>query len=517
MEKIKIKKQRVMDSHTYYIAPTGSDTEGNGTIASPFKTLKHVSSIIRDNAIIYIRGGSYPSDIIVSHHLDSPNITYIAYNKETPKFFSKNPGEPAISIYANGIILSRVVVDYSIHCGIFVWNCSDITIEHCNIQKCHRGGIYIGSNLSKIQNKNIIIRHNNITNTSLTYNENGISDYTSPAALVLNRALHSTIISNNIYENYGRGIVVCNCIETNVQGNDIRDNMIAGLYIDSSSRLIIEKNYIYNTNNSKKFYIDQIPMSGIFVSNKTRIPFIPNNNITIKNNIFNQYGYGMNFTNEDGQFVLEHLFIAHNTFYNGYKEAIKVVGVVHTKDVRIINNIFDNSNSSSNSGSSNSSNSGIGSNNGGSGNTSSGTTITTSVVNKNITNNKTNSMIATNVNSSCSNTLDDVDTSFLSDIKCYYNGWSTVPTSLGGYGDVISDSKLLSNRSYDNNDKLEKYKLKEESPMRDCGYYLEEVIDDMWGNPRQIPYCLGAHELTTTPYNHYFLDTKYKNQYPSHF
>lgn len=90
--------------HTYYVAPTGSDTNA-GTMASPFLTVQFAQSVAVPGDLIYIRGGTYTmssSQIAFDDGLYSC-VTYL--NKSgtvgAPIEYRAYPGEVPIFDYKN--------------------------------------------------------------------------------------------------------------------------------------------------------------------------------------------------------------------------------------------------------------------------------------------------------------------------------------------------------------------------------------------------------------------------------
>ena len=80
----------------YFIAPTGSDASGDGSIANPYETITKAQSVASSGDTVYLRGGTYyleTSDITYSfsawdsvNHITNNGISYIAYQGEIPIF-----------------------------------------------------------------------------------------------------------------------------------------------------------------------------------------------------------------------------------------------------------------------------------------------------------------------------------------------------------------------------------------------------------------------------------------------
>jgi len=85
--------QSVALATTYYVAPTGSDSN-SGTLSSPFKSITKAQSVASSGDTVYLRGGTYSSFTIAGsdsnynyvHQISKSGIHYTAYPGETPVF-----------------------------------------------------------------------------------------------------------------------------------------------------------------------------------------------------------------------------------------------------------------------------------------------------------------------------------------------------------------------------------------------------------------------------------------------
>ncbi|MCP4372928.1 MAG: right-handed parallel beta-helix repeat-containing protein [Deltaproteobacteria bacterium] len=78
---------------TYYISPTGNNTTGDGSIGTPWATLKKVEASISAGDTVYCRGGTYVNhpSVVWNVPASSENpITIIAFPDETPVFSRQN-------------------------------------------------------------------------------------------------------------------------------------------------------------------------------------------------------------------------------------------------------------------------------------------------------------------------------------------------------------------------------------------------------------------------------------------
>jgi len=73
---------------TYYVASTGSDGTNTGTMASPWRTVRHAASVTQPGDTVYIRGGNYTEGVssIPRSGTSAAWITFSAYPGELPIF-----------------------------------------------------------------------------------------------------------------------------------------------------------------------------------------------------------------------------------------------------------------------------------------------------------------------------------------------------------------------------------------------------------------------------------------------
>jgi parallel beta-helix repeat protein len=85
--------------HTYYVSPTGSDTN-TGTIDSPFLTVQHAQSVAVAGDMVYLRGGTYSMSNAQISNDDGlySSVTYLnkSGTASAPIEYSAYPGEKPI-------------------------------------------------------------------------------------------------------------------------------------------------------------------------------------------------------------------------------------------------------------------------------------------------------------------------------------------------------------------------------------------------------------------------------------
>jgi parallel beta-helix repeat protein len=110
--------------HTYYVSPTGSDTD-SGTVKAPFQTVQRAQTATVPGDIVYIHGGNYlvPSTQIVKtdgtyaycNYLDksgtaTARIQYLAYPGEKPVFDYSNVKPVGLRVTAFFVKASYITI-----------------------------------------------------------------------------------------------------------------------------------------------------------------------------------------------------------------------------------------------------------------------------------------------------------------------------------------------------------------------------------------------------------------------
>ena len=239
--------------NTYYISPTGSDTTGNGTLASPWGSLKKAHDNLSPGDTVYARGGTYENSAgqdmqgarWTASGIPGSPITIAAYPGETPVFHRASGGQHFLILRVvdsapRGVGIQYVTIDgLTIDgyqnavamrgCRSFInnttWSYADCAAEEGHPDPQYR------------HVDNIIIRNNHIINST----EHGIY----PGAQVRNLEIYNNRIENP----GGHGIHLFH--ETGVIGGEIYNNVVSGgkvgigVYTEANG-VNVYNNTIYN-------------------------------------------------------------------------------------------------------------------------------------------------------------------------------------------------------------------------------------------------------------------------------
>ena len=203
----------------YYIAPTGSDTTGDGSITSPWLTIRKFANVAVAGSTLWCRGGSYTSvpRLILQNGdvsgIAGKPITVRAYPGETPSFVGAGSGSFSQFV---------MVTD-----GVSYWTFDGLTAQ--DFKTGSSGVFYVGRNVGlTVPTHHITIRNCTVTmvhegggpfnhpvylsayanNCSLEYNHLIGAQVAGSDGVGVNVGDHEpspqgTLIQYNVFENFG--------------------------------------------------------------------------------------------------------------------------------------------------------------------------------------------------------------------------------------------------------------------------------------------------------------------------
>ena len=158
----------------FYVAPTGSDSAGNGTISSPFATISHAVARATSGSTVIVEPGTYREMVLVA-----TKITLISQSSQPSNTIIDATGLP-VGIAILGSAAAGTV------------------IEGFTVQNANNEGIYVQDS------SNVIIENNVASNNGL----NVIKGLGEVKAIELTGTSDSTVAGNNVEWNKfgGRGV-----------------------------------------------------------------------------------------------------------------------------------------------------------------------------------------------------------------------------------------------------------------------------------------------------------------------
>ncbi|MBX3473000.1 MAG: right-handed parallel beta-helix repeat-containing protein [Planctomycetes bacterium] len=199
-----------------YVATTGNDTTGTGSLAAPYATPRKGVQMANAGDSVIVRGGSYAGSYV---EIQVDNLTLKSYPGEWAHISMPTSGTTSVTVwvYNTGVRLERLEISggspYSIH---IVPNCNGCEITDCKIH----GADWIGIKVS--QPDNVKLRRCEIYNTgSVTAGGMGIDCVNGDNILIQDCHFHDCN-GTGIYLKGGlKNAVVERNLVRNVQGDGI--------------------------------------------------------------------------------------------------------------------------------------------------------------------------------------------------------------------------------------------------------------------------------------------------------
>ncbi len=201
-----------------YVADNGNDTTGDGTLATPWKTIGYAVSQASDSDTIIVRDGTYTENIDIDKQLTIRSENGAASTTIT----AANPNENVLSVTADNVSIDGLTITGSTEtpmAGIYLFSSENSSIVN-NICSDNENGIYLD------YSDNITV-----SNNTLSDNTYGIYLYLSGDVTVSNNTL-----SDNTY-----GIYLYRSEDVTISANNCDTNDY-GILIDGSNRIAITGN-----------------------------------------------------------------------------------------------------------------------------------------------------------------------------------------------------------------------------------------------------------------------------------
>ncbi len=429
---------------SWYVSPNGSDA-APGSISQPFKTIKHASGVSLPGDTVYLRGGIYyPSsaEIVGNSGTGSLPIIIRPYPGELPVIDGSHQpgvqttaghGTDTLTIGASYVQILGLEIRNSSRTGLVIYGASNVVLRSNNIHDSLRGGMWIGDDVDPAATHDITVASNLVHDNAKVNTVHNDSGGSWPTAIGLFQVTRAYVQQNQVLRNQGEGIDAQNSNFVQISGNTSLDNYsISGVYIDNSSNVRVEKNFLGSTLN-KAFYRSGYPGTCITTAREDAAKTLMLTNISIINNILVNCYRGYEHGEWSAGGGIRNLLFANNTMWNAAVSIKFDASAGHSNNV-LANNVFSHP-----------------------GQSSSMTAITA--------------------------------TTGTSTVYFHHNDWYGGPAGRGaGPGDITSAPKLLNPGSFQPLD----YRLSAGSPCTYAGATIAAVTDDYLGKHRTSPYDMGA-------------------------
>ncbi|MDO9269544.1 MAG: right-handed parallel beta-helix repeat-containing protein [Methylobacter sp.] len=338
---------------TYYVSPTGSDSNNGTALSTPVKTIRQaLSKAASSGDIVYVRAGTYAETVSINQS----GITLSAYQSENPIIDGGTTlpsGDWGKLIFVTG--------NYN--------TVSGFEVKNSNLRGAYQGGygIQVSGHHNTISKMNVhhiwengilINGDNNIVEDSKVWQtayRNSINSGTanwasalsaarndSPSALIKGITSYAVLRRNAVYNNWGEGLSCYEVDHCTMEDNIVYDNWATNMYLSDATNSLVQRNLAYVSSSPA------IPSSariGLMMSDeRASVPRSANNTI-INNFIYNSTFDVFSWTMVDNS-GLRNVLIANNTVVDGdvYIGAGGSPAIIHTNS-QIRNNIITGRNS----------------------------------------------------------------------------------------------------------------------------------------------------------------------------
>lgn len=319
-----------LSGNVYYVATTGNDTTGTGTISLPWATIHNASFSVAPGDIVFVRVGTYTPSVSNTFHINgggnaSKMVIYEPYNSEAvilnASGYSTDDGVTLSASYVQ--FQGFEVASSAGGSGIVIWNNHDCVIAYCYTHGHKDSGIFVGGTAPQGSSYNQVIIGNTISN-----NVQGASSLSDSMTIRLTAT--SVVIGNtsfNARANAASGVAInwsasaggAGLNPLGTVGNLLTQNVCYDypmIYINGCNNITVDRNLLYLTNSVGYTNVADNARDGIACSIETNeVQYVPAH-YTITNNIMIGTRTGFIWFNSAGGDGLTQSLIANNTIIN---------------------------------------------------------------------------------------------------------------------------------------------------------------------------------------------------------
>jgi hypothetical protein len=314
---------------TYYVSPTGIDTNKGTSLTTPVKTIKKALSKAKlSGDIVYVMTGTYVEALTIGQS----GITLSAYPNNKPVI----DGKTTLPSTDWGDLIYVAGNNNTI---------SGFEIKNCNINGAHQGGygIELEGHHNKISKMNVhhiwengitvsgdynivedsaiwqSARHNSTNTGQVTSGwAGGISAArnNSTAALKLGINSYAIFRRNTVYNNWGEGLSCFEADHCTMEDNIVYDNWTINLYLSDVTNSLVQRNIVYISSKPAIATRKNLPPSGISLADEVATAPRSVNNTIINNFLYSADLDAFSWT-QVANSGLKNVLIANNTIVDG--------------------------------------------------------------------------------------------------------------------------------------------------------------------------------------------------------
>jgi hypothetical protein len=310
---------------TYYVAPTGIDTNNGISLSTPVKTIKNaLSKAWTSGDIVYVMTGTYTETV----YIGQSNITLSAYPGNTPIIDGGTTLPNAdwgdmIYVVGNSNTVSGFEVKNSningTHLGGYGIQVEghNNTISKMSVHHTWETGILVNGDYNIVEDSKIwqAARHNSTTPHQSIGWATGLSAArnASTSALIPGITSNAIFRRNTVFNNWGEGLSCFEADHCTMEDNIVYDNWATNMYLSDARNSLVQRNLVYISTSPA---ITTLNTSCLTLADE--VPTVPRSaNNTISNNFF----YNGSFSAFSWTLVtnsgLTNVLIANNTIVDG--------------------------------------------------------------------------------------------------------------------------------------------------------------------------------------------------------
>ncbi|HEX8171409.1 MAG TPA: right-handed parallel beta-helix repeat-containing protein [Thermoanaerobaculia bacterium] len=333
-----------------YVATTGNDTTGDGSINNPWATINKAALNALPGDTIYVRGGVYFQQVgIWTDGTSTARVTYQPYPNEHVIIDATGQvdtsGNPTNAVTVGGDYVDWIGFEIrnAPYIGLVGWGVHDCRFLNNVVHDSFRGGIWLGHDNFGRNYNNIVegntVRHNVLENVARNWNGGW------GQSIGIFRGDNITVRYNTVYRNWGEGIVIGTTDNSKVYGNEVFDNYPCGIYISQAQTTTVDGNLVYSTGDTNYYRFNDAPM-GIILANEDAVTtdLNPLNGIDVTNNVVIRARWGLGFWKDSEELEVNSMTncrFANNTVYNATLHALHFDADTNHSGVIVENNIFN--------------------------------------------------------------------------------------------------------------------------------------------------------------------------------
>lgn len=312
---------------TYYVSPTGVNTNNGTTLSTPVKTIKKALTKARlSGDIVYVMTGTYVEALTISQS----GITLSAYPNNKPVIDGKTTlpnTDWGDLIYVTGnnnkisgfeVRNSNITGAYDGGYGVELEGHHN-TVSNMNVHHSWEAGIMVTGDYNIVEDSKIWQASRAYVNTTASSGwGTGISAAQNRSTAAIKKGICSYPIlrRNTVYNNYGEGMSCYEADHCTMEDNIIYDNWTAAMYLSDATNSLVQRNMVYYSSKSAIPTRNNANPGGIWLADEVSTVPRSANNTVINNFIYNTDLDAFSWTDVPKS-GLNNVLIANNTIVDG--------------------------------------------------------------------------------------------------------------------------------------------------------------------------------------------------------